>query len=37
LALNKSGCKEVLVPKVGLVDGIVHQLYDQHKAADSFE
>lgn len=37
LALSKSGCKEVLVPKVGLVDGIVHQLYDQHKAADSAE
>lgn len=37
LALNKSGCSEVLVPKVGLVDGIVHQLYDQHKATASVD
>ncbi len=30
-ALNKSGAKKVVVPKVGLVDGIIHQLYDQYK------
>jgi exopolyphosphatase/guanosine-5'-triphosphate,3'-diphosphate pyrophosphatase len=29
-ALSKSGCKEVIVPKVGLVDGIVHQLYGEY-------
>lgn len=32
LALNKSGCKSVVVPKVGLADGIIHQLYDQYKS-----
>lgn len=31
LAMSKSGCKEVVVPKVGLSDGIVHQLYDEYK------
>lgn len=31
-AMSKSGCKSVIVPKVGLVDGIVHQLYDEYKA-----
>jgi exopolyphosphatase/guanosine-5'-triphosphate,3'-diphosphate pyrophosphatase len=31
-ALAKSGCNEVLVPKVGLVDGIMHQLYDAYVA-----
>lgn len=30
-AMSKSGCKEVIVPKVGLVDGIVHQLYEKYK------
>lgn len=29
-ALSKSGAAEVIVPKVGLVDGMIHQLYDQH-------
>lgn len=33
IALKKSGCKEIVVPKVGLVDGIVRQLYDQYKAS----
>jgi len=33
LALNKSGCKEVIVPKVGLADGIIHQLYDEYKSS----
>lgn len=32
LAMEKSGVKEVIVPKVGLADGIVHQLYDEYKA-----
>ncbi len=32
LAMNKSGVKEVIVPKVGLADGIIHQLYDEYKA-----
>lgn len=31
LALDYSGCKEVIVPKVGLADGIIHQLYDAYK------
>ncbi len=31
LAMSKSGCKQVVVPKVGLVDGIIHQLYDEYK------
>lgn len=31
-AMSKSGCKEIIVPKVGLVDGIVHQLYSDYKA-----
>ena len=35
IAMNKSGCKEIIVPKVGLVDGIVHQLYDEYKAGQS--
>tara|TARA_R110002072_G_scaffold80252_2_gene184579 strand:- start:977 stop:1882 length:906 start_codon:yes stop_codon:yes gene_type:complete len=35
VALKHSGCREVLVPKVGLVDGMVHQLYDQHKANEA--
>ena len=30
LAMNKSGAKEVIVPKVGLADGIIHQLYDEY-------
>ena len=30
-ALSKSGCKSVIVPKVGLVDGIVHELYEKYK------
>lgn len=32
-ALSKSGCKSVIVPKVGLVDGIVHDLYNKHLRA----
>lgn len=32
LAMDYSGCKEVIVPKVGLVDGIIHQLYDEYRA-----
>lgn len=35
LALSKSGCKEVIVPKVGLADGIIHQLYDEYKSSDT--
>ena len=35
IAMKKSGCKEILVPKVGLVDGIVHQLYDEYKMNNS--
>ncbi len=31
-ALSKSGCESVIVPKVGLVDGIVHQLYDNYRS-----
>lgn len=31
LAMDYSGCKEVIVPKVGLADGIIHQLYDEYK------
>lgn len=31
LALSKTGAKEIIVPQVGLVDGIVHELYDQYK------
>jgi exopolyphosphatase/guanosine-5'-triphosphate,3'-diphosphate pyrophosphatase len=34
-AMSKSGCREVIVPKVGLVDGIMHQLYDEHKRKES--
>lgn len=30
-AMEHSGCKEIIVPKVGLVDGIIHQLYDEYK------
>ena len=30
-ALSKSGAKEIFVPQVGLVDGIVHELYKKHK------
>jgi len=35
LALSKSGCKEVIVPKVGLADGIIHQLYDEYRNSDT--
>lgn len=35
LAMDYSGCKEVIVPKVGLVDGIMHQLYDEYKSQKS--
>jgi exopolyphosphatase/guanosine-5'-triphosphate,3'-diphosphate pyrophosphatase len=31
LAMDYSGCKQVIVPKVGLADGIIHQLYDEYK------
>lgn len=31
LALEHSGCKEVIVPKVGLADGIIQQLYAEYK------
>ena len=31
LAMSKSGCKEVIVPKVGVADGIIHQLYDEYR------
>ena len=31
MAMDYSGCKEVIVPKVGLADGIIHQLYDEYK------
>ncbi len=34
MAMNQSGCKEVIVPKVGLVDGIVHHLYNEYKAGN---
>lgn len=30
-AMSKSGCKEVVVPKVGLADGIIHLLYEDYK------
>ena len=30
-ALSKSGCEGVIVPKVGLVDGIIHHLYKEYK------
>lgn len=30
-ALSKSGAKEIIVPQVGLVDGIVHRLYNEYK------
>tara|TARA_B110000046_G_scaffold121613_1_gene128239 strand:+ start:15275 stop:16174 length:900 start_codon:yes stop_codon:yes gene_type:complete len=29
-ALSKSGCEGVIVPKVGLVDGIIRHLYKEH-------
>lgn len=29
-ALSKSGCKGIIAPKVGLVDGIIHHLYDRY-------
>lgn len=32
LAMNQSGCHEVIVPKVGLVDGIVQELYKEYRA-----
>ncbi len=31
-ALSKSGCEGVIVPKVGLVDGIIRHLYEEYKA-----
>lgn len=31
-AMSKSGSKKIIVPKVGLVDGIVHQLYNDYKS-----
>jgi exopolyphosphatase/guanosine-5'-triphosphate,3'-diphosphate pyrophosphatase len=33
-ALSKSGCEGVIVPKVGLVDGIMRHLYKEHVAAN---
>ena len=35
LALSKTGAKEIIVPQVGLVDGIVHSLYREHKEKNS--
>lgn len=35
LAMDQSGCEQVIVPKVGLADGIIHQLYDDYKASKS--
>lgn len=32
IAMDKSGVREVIVPKVGLADGIIHQLYDEYKS-----
>ena len=34
-ALSKSGCEGVIVPKVGLVDGIIHHLYKEYKEIGS--
>ena len=35
LALSKTGAKEIIVPQVGLVDGIVHGLYRDYKNKNS--
>ena len=35
LAMSKSGCKEVIVPKVGLADGIIHQLYEEYRSKNT--
>ncbi|MBL4707855.1 MAG: exopolyphosphatase [Flavobacteriales bacterium] len=32
-ALSKSGCEGIIVPKVGLVDGIIQHLYKEYKNA----
>lgn len=34
-ALSKSGCEGIIAPKVGLVDGIMHHLYDEYKRGES--
>lgn len=34
-ALSKSGCEGIIVPKVGLVDGIIHNLYKEYKGIGS--
>ena len=34
-ALSKSGCEGVIVPKVGLADGIIHHLYKEYKEVES--
>lgn len=33
-ALSKSGCEGIIAPKVGLVDGIMHHLYDEFKRGE---
>jgi exopolyphosphatase/guanosine-5'-triphosphate,3'-diphosphate pyrophosphatase len=33
--LKWSDCRKLYVPKIGLADGIIHQLYKQHKGEDT--
>jgi hypothetical protein len=28
--MKAAGIKEIIVPQIGVVDGIVHQLHEQH-------